>query len=66
MKSKKFASIDSSICVCCGACFSECPMSAISSHGGSYMEVNKDICVGCGKCERICPAGCISLTDIEK
>ncbi|WP_248402923.1 4Fe-4S binding protein [Butyrivibrio fibrisolvens] len=63
MNSKKVASINKDICVCCGACFQECPMSAISSEGGRFMKVDPSICVGCGRCAGICPAGCITVSD---
>ena len=63
MASKKYAVVDKSRCVACGACVKECPMNALSVWKGCYAVINPDICIGCGKCERSCPAGSISVMD---
>ncbi|MFI3212338.1 MAG: 4Fe-4S binding protein [Eubacteriales bacterium] len=48
--------IVSNLCVACGTCIRECPLSAISISNGIHATVNKEKCVGCGKCSKICPA----------
>ena len=65
MKSKKYAKVDKSQCVACGACVKECPMSAISVWKGCYAVIDSEICIGCGKCARICPAGSIEVLNRE-
>ena len=36
-------------CICCGACASECPVSAISEGDGKYV-IDADTCIECGAC----------------
>lgn len=43
-------------CISCGACASECPVSAISEGDGKY-EINADECISCGACAEVCPVG---------
>lgn len=45
-------------CISCGACASECPVSAISE-GANHYEIDADVCVDCGACEAACPTGSI-------
>ncbi|MBQ4417405.1 MAG: 4Fe-4S binding protein [Butyrivibrio sp.] len=65
MASKRFARVDRSICVSCGACANVCPKEAIAVWKGCYAEVNTNLCIGCGLCERTCPAVCISMRERE-
>lgn len=46
-------------CISCGACASECPVSAISE-GDSHYEINADECISCGACASTCPVSAIS------
>ena len=46
--SKKFAVVDRSHCVACGACRKVCPKEAITIMYGVYEEPNTALCVGCG------------------
>lgn len=41
-------------CISCGACESECPVSAISAGDGIYV-INADSCIDCGACSGVCP-----------
>ena len=65
MKSKRYAKVDKTQCVACGACTKECPMGAISIWRGCYAKIDENICIGCGKCTKVCPAGCIEVLNRE-
>ncbi len=45
-------------CIQCGACISECPVSAITE-GETQSEINADVCIDCGACEAVCPVSAI-------
>ena len=42
-------------CIMCGACESECPVSAISAGDSKYV-IDADTCIECGACTFSCPA----------
>ena len=65
MASKRFAAVDKTICVACGACEKACPLGAIKVHKGCFAKVAEDKCVGCGKCEKVCPANSIIMKGRE-
>lgn len=48
------AYVISDACIACGACESECPVSAITEGDGVYV-VNPDLCIDCGACAGVCP-----------
>lgn len=64
MLKKKYAEVEKSICVSCGACTQECPLGAISIYKGCYAVVDKEKCVGCGKCAKVCPTGAITVREL--
>lgn len=41
-------------CLSCGACESECPVSAISSGDSTYV-IDAEKCTECGACAGVCP-----------
>ncbi|HOV69291.1 MAG TPA: 4Fe-4S binding protein [Clostridia bacterium] len=41
-------------CISCGACESECPVSAISQ-GESIYVIDASLCIDCGACADVCP-----------
>ncbi|HOP11017.1 MAG TPA: 4Fe-4S binding protein [Oscillospiraceae bacterium] len=41
-------------CIKCGACESECPVSAIKEGDTKYV-INEDECISCGACAGVCP-----------
>jgi formate hydrogenlyase subunit 6/NADH:ubiquinone oxidoreductase subunit I len=51
--------IDLGLCVGCGACAGNCPISAIEQVDGKY-RIDSSSCVGCGVCESTCPINAIS------
>lgn len=59
MASKRYASVDKTTCVACGACEIVCPLGAVRIHKGCFAKVAEDKCVGCGKCEKVYPANSI-------
>lgn len=46
-------------CCGCGACYSVCPVGAITmeadEEGFQYPVINREICIDCKKCETVCP-----------
>lgn len=48
--------IDADLCVGCGACAAECPVSAISEADAVYT-IDADTCIECGACAGTCPVG---------
>ena len=44
----------SDACISCGACESECPVSAISEGDAQYV-IDADACIDCGACADVCP-----------
>ena len=65
MKSKRYAKVEKSQCVACGACTKECPMGAIRVWRGCYAKIDTNICIGCSKCSKVCPVGCIEIGNRE-
>ena len=55
-----YARVDPELCICCGACASECPSDAPRQSGETYV-IDKDRCIACGACEDACPAGAIRI-----
>jgi len=43
-------------CISCGACESECPVSAITAGDDSYV-IDAEACIECGACADVCPVG---------
>lgn len=53
--------IDSSRCVHCGRCASDCVASAIDMRDGVPLLARPDDCVGCQHCLAVCPAAALSI-----
>jgi NAD-dependent dihydropyrimidine dehydrogenase PreA subunit len=51
--------IDKDICIGCGTCEGECPVSAISVDADGKYVINPDECAGCGACAGVCPTDAI-------
>ena len=45
-------------CVSCGACESECPVTAISEGEGTFV-IDPEACIDCGACAGTCPVSAI-------
>lgn len=50
------AYVINSECISCGACVSECTVSAISE-GDSIYVIDADLCIDCASCADVCPVG---------
>ncbi len=72
------AHVDTTLCLGCGMCISECPKKVMSlvpqeakavvmcnNHetGASAMKVCKNACIACKKCEKACPYGAITVVN---
>ena len=64
--SRKYALVDDSRCVACGACTAVCRLDAIDIYRGCYATINGEKCVGCGMCAKACPVGCIEIREREQ
>ena len=53
--SRPVAEVIPELCLGCGVCADECPVSAIAMADG-LPSVNESACVGCGLCSKACPA----------
>jgi formate hydrogenlyase subunit 6/NADH:ubiquinone oxidoreductase subunit I len=54
--------IDKTKCVGCGACQSECPVSAIGPDASVFV-IDGGKCIDCGNCVGVCPVEAISAGD---
>lgn len=52
------AHVITDLCIMCGACSEECPVSAISEGDTQYI-IDPDLCIDCGACAAVCPVGAI-------
>jgi ferredoxin len=52
--------IDPDICINCGACEPQCPVSVISEKDGKYRFIDESGCIDCGACQAVCPVDAIS------
>lgn len=58
------AKLDSSKCIGCENCISQCPKGALKiteNLGKKTPNINSNLCIGCGVCENICPANAIKI-----
>lgn len=62
---KRFAVVDTALCVACGCCAKVCPKQAIAVPDGIVARVQRERCVGCGLCAKACPASVIQVQGEE-
>lgn len=46
------------VCINCGSCEGECPVSAISAGDSTYV-IDAGLCIDCGACAGVCPSEAI-------
>ncbi len=65
VKYPKLISVDPDKCFDCGACYSLCPVDAISYDQDNSVVFDEKICIGspCGLCVNSCPARAITLIE---
>jgi uncharacterized protein (DUF362 family)/Pyruvate/2-oxoacid:ferredoxin oxidoreductase delta subunit len=49
------------LCISCGDCVEQCPVSALSMNDEDIPEVDPEICIACFCCQEICPEKAIAL-----
>ncbi len=54
-------SIDVEKCICCGACVSPCPVSAIRQKSDWSVELDEKKCIRCKICVDACPVRAVNL-----
>ena len=52
---------DSELCISCGDCVEQCPVSALSMNDDDIPEVDPEVCIACFCCQEICPEKAIAL-----
>ena len=57
--------VDTSKCVVCKNCVSECPHRFLVSQNGKIMEDDAKYCIACGHCVAVCPVQAISMSDYD-
>lgn len=55
-------SLDTSLCVACGACTQVCPHGVLALEGREPRIVDRDGCMECGACAKNCPTGALTVT----
>jgi ferredoxin len=58
---QKRIEVDRDACIDCGACYSLCPVDAISFRKDRAVVFDVDKCVACGQCVDTCPTRAIHL-----
>lgn len=53
--------VDGDRCIDCGACYSLCPVDAISLHNDYSVIFDEDKCISCGLCVDACPTLAIRI-----
>ena len=69
---KKKPEFEYNLCVACGICVQECPVSALEltlkgldALQTLYPALDDETCIGCGICGKACPMKAISMEDIS-
>jgi len=63
---EKKSQIDENLCITCGTCIENCPVTAIEYNVRGRAEVQKEKCVGCKLCSNICRAMAIKMQYYDK
>lgn len=50
--------INKDVCIGCGACIGNCPLSIIE-FGDGIAIINEDACIDCGVCTSVCPVDAV-------
>jgi NAD-dependent dihydropyrimidine dehydrogenase PreA subunit len=58
---QKGIEVDEDRCIDCGACYSLCPVDAISLHVDFSLIFDEDKCISCGLCVDACPTFAIRI-----
>ncbi len=70
--STKIPVFDYGICVACGICVVDCPLSSLElcrlykdNHKKAYPVLTDRHCSGCSLCQKHCPMGAITMQEAE-
>lgn len=69
---KKLPIFDYDLCIACGICTQECPITSLilgktdlDAYKKAYPVLSDRSCIGCALCEKACPMGAIRMEETK-
>lgn len=64
MKREHIITVDSSLCIGCGLCVSDCPTATMQMENGKAVVTTQE-CIKCGHCQAICPQYAVTISGFD-